>query len=107
MESSVPVQSVSPELSSSHCLAKSPMACFPQGTDLSQDCDVFPVDPISAPSSNVHADIPSFEGGASVSQILANQPRVVVEDISLSSNAGKLKGLNKPGNPHSLSSHLY
>ena len=47
-----------------------------------------------------------FKDGVSVHQILNNQPRVVVEDVSLSANAEKLKGLNKPGNPHSLSSHL-
>ena len=61
--------------------------------------------------SNVKQPIPMSEDASTLenvtlSHILSSQPRVVVEDISSSVNAGKLKRLNKPGNPHSLRSHL-
>ena len=44
------------------------------------------------------SDVSTSES-VSTSHILSSQPRVVVEDISSSVNAEKLKRLNKPGNP--------
>ena len=81
------------------------MACLPQGTDLSQDGDVSSADPTSM-STPINPIVGSNVNGASVTQILNRQPRVVVEDVSFSGNAVQCKELNRPDNLHSPSSHL-